>query len=335
MFHNKTALFLLLSSACLITAAQISVNLSQAEIPSTVVPILPEKHKTTESTSTSTTSTSSSTSTTSTTTTTTTTTTKPPTPPKPKTTTTTTTTSTTAAPTTTKAPDTTTAAPVTTTPSPKPFPEPEVVTWNSSCIMVRMAVQLNFTYETKDNKVARGLYNIPKNAIVDDQHCDMNTTQFLQINWGPATAQHIMLMQFDNVKGVSNMTMIMFTLPLLSTDFPDAKENQTIQLVHRSGEFSAPSKMSYHCTRPQMFNLTKTIEDLEVVGTVKVHDVQVEAFRSANTSGFSTARDCDSSETSDVAPIAVGIALGALILIVLISYLCARRRSSSRGYMSF
>lgn len=93
--------------------------------------------------------------------------------------------------------------------------------------------------------------------------------------------------------------------------------------------------MSYHCTRPQYFNLTRTVEDPEVVGIAKVHNVQVEAFRSDKTAGFSTARDCDSSETSDVAPIAVGIALGALILIVLISYLCARRRSTSRGYVSF
>lgn len=92
--------------------------------------------------------------------------------------------------------------------------------------------------------------------------------------------------------------------------------------------------MSYHCTRPQYLNLTETI-DSQVVGVAKVHDVQVEAFRAAGATGFSTARDCDSSETSDVAPIAVGIALGALILIVLISYLCARRRSTSRGYMSF
>lgn len=112
-------------------------------------------------------------------------------------------------------------------------------------------------------------------------------------------------------------------------------ENQTVQLIHRGGDFSTPEKMSYHCTRPQQFNLTETIMHAEVIGNVKVHDVQVEAFRSPNASGFSTARDCDSSETSDVVPIAVGIALGALILIVLISYLCARRRSTSRGYMSF
>lgn len=68
-----------------------------------------------------------------------------------------------------------------------------------------------------------GLYNIPKDSMVDDAHCEMNTTQFLQINWGPATAQHVMLMQFDSVNGTTNMTMITFSLPLLGTDFPNAK----------------------------------------------------------------------------------------------------------------
>lgn len=318
MFY-KTTILLLLSSACLLTAAQMSVNLSKAEVPSST--ILPEKDKTTSTSSTSTTTT--------------TTTTQAPT--------TTTTTTTTAAPTTTtSAPETTTttAAPDTTTTTakpvpPKPYPQPEVVTWNSTCIMVKMAIQLNFTYETKDNKMVYGLYNIPKDAVVDHVDCDKDTTQAMQINWGPADAQHTMVMNFERGNGTTNMTMMMFTLPLLNTTFPDAKENQSIQLIHRSNEFSTPLKMSYHCTRPQYFNLTETIIDSQVSGVAKVHDVQVEAFRSAGATGFSTARDCDSSETSDVAPIAVGIALGALILIVLISYLCARRRSTARGYMNF
>jgi len=116
----------------------------------------------------------------------------------------------------------------------------------------------------------------------------------------------------------------------------DIAENQTLQLIHRSdGEFKTPEKMSYHCTRVQKMNLTETIDAKQLIGWISVSQVQVEAFRSTNATGFSTVHDCDSSETSDVVPIAVGIALAALILVVLISYLCARRRSTSRGYMSF
>lgn len=108
-------------------------------------------------------------------------------------------------------------------------------------------------------------------------------------------------------------------------------------MIHSSQntDFKTPEKMSYHCTRVQMFNMSETISNNKTIGIISVSHVQVEAFRSANATGFSTVHDCDSSETSDVVPIAVGIALAALILVVLISYLCARRRSTSRGYMSF
>uniref|UniRef100_A0A1A9WEQ5 Lysosome-associated membrane glycoprotein 5 n=1 Tax=Glossina brevipalpis TaxID=37001 RepID=A0A1A9WEQ5_9MUSC len=201
--------------------------------------------------------------------------------------------------------------------------------------MVKMAAQLNFTYETKDNKLAYGLYNIPQNGKIEDANCEPNTTQGLQINWGPLEAQHIMALHFSNNNGTTSLNSMMFTIPLMNNTFADAKANQTIQLLHRDPIFATPIKMSYHCTRPQIINMTHTIMDTEVVGTVKVHDVQMEAFRSGNKTGFSAARDCDSTETSDVVPIAVGIALAALIMIVLVSYLCARRRSNSRGYMSF
>lgn len=114
-------------------------------------------------------------------------------------------------------------------------------------------------------------------------------------------------------------------------------ENQTIQLIHKSQntDFKTPEKMSYHCTRHQKFNMSETFVGDETVGFITVDHVQVEGFRSANATGFSTVHDCDSSETSDVVPIAVGSALAALILVVLVSYLCARRNSNSRGYMSF
>ncbi|XP_022226568.2 lysosome-associated membrane glycoprotein 1 [Drosophila obscura] len=232
---------------------------------------------------------------------------------------------------------TTTPAPVpTTTHAPQPYPEPKVGTWNATCILLTMAAQLNFTYETKEGKMAHGLYNIPSNATIGDHVCDSQTIQSIQLSWGPATSVQSMVMQFDNKNATTVLSAIQIHLSVLSEDFPDAKENQTLQLIHRgSDEFKTPEKMSYHCTRPQKLNLTETVDLKPEIGWLSVSNVQVEAFRGANAAGFSTVHDCDSSETSDVVPIAVGIALAALILVVLISYLCARRRSNSSGYMSF
>ncbi|XP_037709595.1 lysosome-associated membrane glycoprotein 1 [Drosophila subpulchrella] len=232
---------------------------------------------------------------------------------------------------------TTTPAPApTTTHAPQPFPAPSVGTWNASCIMLQMAAQLNFTYEDKNGNLTHGLYNIPSNATVEDKECDRPTIQNVHLIWGPNTSKQSLLMYFDKKNDTTVLSSIQIHLTLLAEDFPDAKENQTLQLIHRSdGEFKTPEKMSYHCTRVQKLNLTETIDAKELIGWISVSQVQVEAFRATNATGFSTVHDCDSSETSDVVPIAVGIALAALILVVLISYLCARRRSTSRGYMSF
>ena len=48
---------------------------------------------------------------------------------------------------------------------------------------------------------------------------------------------------------------------------------------------------------------------------------------------FFSAEDC-AFDTPDVVPIAVGCALAALVVIVLIAYLVGRRRAQARGYLS-
>lgn len=201
--------------------------------------------------------------------------------------------------------------------------------------MMKMAAKLNVTYETKDNKAATALLNLPASATVEDSMCG-NVTQTIQLNWGPAEAQHSMLLQFDLKNQSSVLTMLRFIIPIVGDNFPNAAENQTIQLLHMGKVLSAPSKMSYHCTRSQRFNLTETVPDKQAIGWVSMHDVQVEAFRKpSDGNNFSQVYDCDSTSTTDIVPIAVGIALAAMIMIILTAYLCARRRSTSRGYMSF
>ena len=198
-----------------------------------------------------------------------------------------------------------------------------------------MAAQLNITYKTKDNRNATALYNIPSKAMENDALCD-NLTQSIQINWGAADAQDSMLLQFELKNKTAELTMMRFIISIEGDRFPNAMENQTIQLLHRGNDFKIPAQMSYHCTRAQRFNLTETVPEKESVGFVVMHDVQVEAFRiPSNSTVFSAAHDCDSSDTPDIVPIAVGIALAAMIMIILTAYLCARRRSTSRGYMSF
>lgn len=203
--------------------------------------------------------------------------------------------------------------------------------------MVKMAAQLNVTYLTQDEKNATVLYNIPQKATVNDSNC-ADVTQTIQINWGSPEAVNSMLLQFDLKEKTSELTMLRFIIAIVGDAFPNALENQTLSLIHRGKDFAAPLQMSYHCTRSQNFNLTETLVESvsQSHNSVTVHDVQVEAFRKPNSaSNFSAVHDCDGADTPDIVPIAVGIALVAMIMIILTSYLCARRRSNLRGYMSF
>ncbi|CAD7086138.1 unnamed protein product [Hermetia illucens] len=259
---------------------------------------------------------------------------------KPTTTTVAPKTTTTVAPkTTTLAPNTTTVAPPTTpAPPPAPYPDPQIGKWNTSCIMVQMAAQLNLTYETKDNKTTTALYNIPPNATIDAGNC-LNQTEQISLEWGPIDALHSLVIQFSKNESRKEFAVqsLVFNIPIEGDNFPNAKEGQHAQLIYAGKPvFSTPLHMSYHCTRKQKLNLTETLDmTSEPNGQVTLTNVQFEAFRPNNSTSFSTAKDCDAPDTPDVVPIAVGIALATLIVIVLIAYLIARRRSTARGYTSF
>lgn len=107
-------------------------------------------------------------------------------------------------------------------------------------------------------------------------------------------------------------------------------------LYHLGSDFNAPLDMSYHCTRVQTLNLTKNHEvNSTTIGYVLVSKVQLEPFHHAKGDSFSSAKDCDDAiDTPDIVPIAVGCALAALVIVVLIAYLVGRRRSQARGYLS-
>ena len=102
--------------------------------------------------------------------------------------------------------------------------------------------------------------------------------------------------------------------------------NQTVSVIYTYDSFEIPSNFSYHCNREQTLNATD--------GFLIVSKVQFEAFRTGNDQKFSAAKDCDSNITPDIVPIAVGLSLIALIVVVLIAYIVGRRRQQARGYLN-
>lgn len=110
--------------------------------------------------------------------------------------------------------------------------------------------------------------------------------------------------------------------------------NEILNLEHIAPLFSTPTQHSYHCNREQTLNLTSIGGSNQTVAYLSVSHVQLEAFHAHNDSSFSTAKDCDAIDTPDIVPIAVGCALAALVVVVLIAYLVGRRRRQTRGYVS-
>lgn len=90
------------------------------------------------------------------------------------------------------------------------------------------------------------------------------------------------------------------------------------------------TKFSYHCNREQTLNAT----DSEGEKLILVSKVQLEAFKVDNSGKYSLGQDCDSKIKPDIVPIAVGLSLIALIVVVLIGFIVGRRRQQARGYLN-
>lgn len=268
---------------------------------------------------------------------------------KPKTTTETTTTSTTTTATTTTTTTTppsttTTAAPMpTTTAKPGPVPQPTAGTWiyhdaksNATCILLQMALQLNVTYIGSENKTQSGLFNLPDEKLthVNSGSCS-NDTQEIELSWGVAEAKNAVLMRFSSntTLGEFKLSEIVFNFNV-SANIPNAAANQSQTLYHVADEFITPLKRSYYCTKVQNFNLTNSEASNVTIAKVELSQLHIEAFHTKDNNQYSEVKDCESPGTPDIVPIAVGCALAALVVVVLIAYLVGRRNAHARGYLS-
>lgn len=108
--------------------------------------------------------------------------------------------------------------------------------------------------------------------------------------------------------------------------------------------FHTPNDRSYLCADVGQFSLVSTIqydypkfpEHSVENTTVHATHVQFDAFRNLPThvpKEFRTPIDCDY-QPNDIVPIAVGVALAALVVAVLVAYMVGRRRNRQRGYQS-
>lgn len=194
------------------------------------------------------------------------------------------------------------------------------------CLMVEMDIKTNITYLTKDNASKIGEYSIPNNSSTvaeASSACDKEK-EILVVEFGTGNN---LSMTFTLSNESYDLSKFVITLNA-SNIFNDAAENQTVTVMIDESMFKTQGNFSYHCNREQTLNQTGS------TNTIAVSHVQFEAFRTSKTKVFSLAKDCDSHLPNDIVPIAVGLALIALIIVVLIAYIVGRRRQRARGYLN-
>uniref|UniRef100_G3SA89 Lysosome-associated membrane glycoprotein 1 n=1 Tax=Gorilla gorilla gorilla TaxID=9595 RepID=G3SA89_GORGO len=250
-------------------------------------------------------------------------------------------------------PSPTTAPPAPPSPSPSPVPEsPSVDKYNVSsnngtCLLASMGLQLNLTYERKDNTTVTRLLNINPNKTSASGSCGAHLVT-LELHSEGTT---VLLFQF----GMNASSSRFFLQGIqLNTILPDARGENPQSLrapapartprvfwSHQSSvcvadpafkaangslrALQATVGNSYKCNAEEHVRVTKAF-------SVNIFKVWVQAFK-VEGGQFGSVEECLLDENNMLIPIAVGGALAGLVLIVLIAYLVGRKRSHA-GYQT-
>lgn len=227
-------------------------------------------------------------------------------------------------------------------PAPVPVPPPEQGSWsytnssNVTCILIQFAAQLKVTYTKMVNSstsLADVLINVPKNATVVGGACG-GLEQWIKLAWPVSNATNA---TYNNMQFVFQANDTTKTYAVKNITFliePESLPNTTSKspVLFTYGEAWRTSLLqSYRCSAPTLLKLGS---ETSVAGNVTLSQLQEEAFRTTSTNKFSAARECGGEDVPDAVPIAVGCALGGLVVVVLVAYLLGRRRSAARGYLS-
>jgi len=230
---------------------------------------------------------------------------------EPPTTTTSSTTSTTVATTTSTKEPVTTLPPPTSTKSPGPEDCPFNITQkNVTCIRADLKMSFIVSLEGKDYPI-----NLGCKANYESSDCSGNDTQTLVLY----ESTYNFTMVFEKEKDKFSVKEIAFRYNLTAGGGEVFTNSTKLFTVKTGNSYMCKSKSDVH-----LGNVT-----------IQFLEMHVQAFLTKDETNFGAAEECDADDkVSDVVPIAVGVALAALIIVVLIAYLVGRRRSRQNGYQS-
>ncbi|NWR59287.1 LAMP1 protein, partial [Bucorvus abyssinicus] len=221
-------------------------------------------------------------------------------------------------------PKQTTSQVPTTSPAPTALPpNPAVGKYNvtgpnGTCVLASMGLQLNITYQKKDEKMGLDLLNfIPHNTTASGR-CD-NTSAFLNLTFEKTSVTFYFALNASSEKFFLQGVNVNTTLP------SEAKEPQFEASNNSMSELRATVGNSYRCSAEENLQVTDK-------AYVNVFNVQIQVFK-IDGDKFGAVEECQLDENNMLIPIIVGAALAGLVLIVLIAYLIGRKRSHA-GYQT-
>lgn len=196
-----------------------------------------------------------------------------------------------------------------------------------------MALQFNVTYPVQNKAnpnvtTANTTIIVPLDNSTEATGLCTNTSQSLILKWKDNSVEIDFKLGEDK-----NFFVSLITLNLTAGNLPNYSGNETV-LTYKDNAtlFKTPVEMSYKCDKVQDVNMTAVSGNSSAI--LLISHTQLQAYREKKDNVFGAAHDCESFDTPDIVPIAVGCALALLVLIVLAAYLIGRRRSQNRGYLS-
>ncbi|XP_039669160.1 lysosome-associated membrane glycoprotein 2 isoform X1 [Perca fluviatilis] len=222
---------------------------------------------------------------------------------------------------TTHAPSTTTAAPVTNSttiaPSPTTTPTPTLPTPttgkysikhdenSTACLIANIGLRIGFKQEEM---------NFDPNGTKVSGSCGVNSSELILMS----NTMTIMLTFTNDTKKFRLHALNITGKTSSGVLFSEANTNLSL--------WEAAVGTSYMCNKEQNYTITSPL-------ALYTFDLQVQPFGVKN-GVFSTAEDCQADAESFLVPIAVGVALLVLILIVLLAYFIGRKRNMATSYES-
>lgn len=207
---------------------------------------------------------------------------------------------------------------------------------NMTCLLAEFATKIAITYNNTDKKTVTGYLDVNGTVIGTDSNCG-NSTQFtLYVNFedqNTNSTDNEFKMRFVDGNKSHYVDYLKIKVNIAEGDdkyfpgYPKA-ETRTLEFVNLT-LFKVADKQAYSCSSETVKSEDKNVE-------VTFSETKVDAFREkkADDTSYTNLQDCKPEAISDLVPIAVGCALFALVVIVLIAYFIGRRRTRRLAYQS-